>query len=314
MFKLVISLNAVSKYLNNVLKPTLLKYGTSESFVQYAVETVEMQMNSLLRHWDDIKFRNTILLLGLEEGSFYEPAVKLDVRCFVVVTLRNSPIEVIQSEACTNVGLNQLLTNQEVKDITFTAVRYFSQQNFEEMSKQAQNTHLRDIYGELHEKYPVAWLSMQTVATRNSKMVDYPKQSGILPYAIDENFGDCSQENEKAQVISVVLDGYNPTIDLEMMKMLNRIEATNGYLITDSFKSLTRNVEKLFRIIEFLLTRGLPLVTTNFYLEDGHVEKRMKPLRAAHTWQEMNKNLSQTLGLGYRHRQALNEQLNNDKQ
>lgn len=39
----------------------------------YTISTIHTQMTSLLRHWDDRAFLDTILLLGLEEGSFYEP-------------------------------------------------------------------------------------------------------------------------------------------------------------------------------------------------------------------------------------------------
>lgn len=96
------------------------------------------------------------------------------------------------------------------------------------------------------------------------------------------------------------------TIEREMMNVLSSIEAARSFFITFSFKSVTRNVEKLFQIIEFLLTRGLPFVTPNVYLNDGHVEKRVKPLRAGHNQQESNNNISNTSGLGYRHRQVLN--------
>ena len=51
----------------------------------------------------------------------------------------------------------------------------------------------------------------------------------------------------------------------------------------------------------------LKFVSTNFYMENGHVERRIKPLRAGHTSKEIQKNLSQTAGLGYRHAAALNQ-------
>lgn len=187
--------------------PSLLKFGVSDSFATYTADTVEMQMNSLLRHWNDIGFRNTVLFLGLEEGSFYEPASRLDVRCFVVVTLRNSPIETIQSEAYKKAGLKHCLTDQDLKSITSAAVRYFAQQSFDEMCKQAQIADSRDIYGELCKKYPVGWMSMQKVATTNSKEIDYPKQRDESPYEIDCGFLKCLRENDKSTVISVVLDG-----------------------------------------------------------------------------------------------------------
>ncbi len=144
-------IDAVSHYLKNILTPALLRYGVAQSFVIYTAETIAMQMNSLLYHWKDNSFRKTVLFLGLEEGSFYEPAVKTDIRCFVVVTLRNSPVEVLQSDAYQEAGLKKELSNKEVKEITSAAVQYFSRQNFEEMCKQADISNGRDLYAELKE-------------------------------------------------------------------------------------------------------------------------------------------------------------------
>ena len=92
-------MDAVSHYLNSILAPRLRGYGVSEHFLLRTIGIIHTQMTSLLRHWDDRVFKNTVLLLGLEEGSFYEPRAKIDIRCFVVVAIRNSPIETIQSDA-----------------------------------------------------------------------------------------------------------------------------------------------------------------------------------------------------------------------
>ena len=100
-------MDAVSHYLNHILTPRLRGYGVTEQFLLYTVSTVHTQMTSLLRHWNDREFRNTVLLLGMEEGSFYEPPAKIEVRCFVVVTIRNSPIEMLQSNSYAEAGLSQ---------------------------------------------------------------------------------------------------------------------------------------------------------------------------------------------------------------
>ena len=81
---------------------------------------------------------------------------------------------------------------------------------------------------------------------------------------------------------------------------------SNGVLIVDSFKSVTRNVVKLMGILEFLLTRNLLFVSTNYYLENGHVERRMKLLRAGHSTSDMKRNIANTAGLAYRHKLILN--------
>lgn len=83
--------------------------------------------------------------------------------------------------------------------------------------------------------------------------------------------------------------------------------SSRSIFAVESLKSATRNFEKLMDILEFLLTHDLKFASTNFYIENGHVERRIKPLRAGHTSKEIQKNLSQTAGLGYRHAAALNQ-------
>ena len=63
-------MDAVAHYLSEILTPALKAYGISDDFIQYTVETVGLQMTSLLRNWDDLGFRRTMLLLGSEEGPF----------------------------------------------------------------------------------------------------------------------------------------------------------------------------------------------------------------------------------------------------
>lgn len=138
-------MDAVAHYLNQVLTPRLRGYAVSERFLLYTVDTINTQMTSLLRHWDDRSFRNTVLLLGQEEGSYYEPPCKLDVRCFVVVTIRNSPIETMQSDAYPESGSPKCLTDADVKDITSEAIRYFSTQDFAAMCNHAKNRAKADL-------------------------------------------------------------------------------------------------------------------------------------------------------------------------
>ena len=42
-------------------------------------------------------------------------------------------------------------------------------------------------------------------------------------------------------------------------------------------------------------------------MENGHVERRMKPLRAGHSTNDMLRNISNTSGLGYKHKAALSQ-------
>ena len=300
-------LDAVSVYLNDILAPRLRKYGISESFLFYTINTIQIQICSLLRHWDDRAFRNTILLLGLEEGSFYEPANKIDIRCFVVVAIRNSPIETIQSDACREAALSAPLPNSAVKEITAEAIRYFSKQDFSVLCKQSKNSFMRDIYREIMRDHPVSWAALSKLAATSTKSVDYARITCDTPFILESITPQSGGNFESSKISKVLFDGFDPTIDPSLAELLGHlISSENNVLIVDSFKALTRNVEKLFHVLEFLLSRGHIFATSNFYLENGHVERRVNPLRAGHTTNEMFHNLSQISGLGHRHRIALN--------
>jgi hypothetical protein len=55
-------------------------------------------------------------------------------------------------------------------------------------------------------------------------------------------------------MVSVVLSGIDPSYDQQLVTILNYIkEGDLLYFFADSFKGITRNPDKLFRIIDFVL-------------------------------------------------------------
>lgn len=301
----------VTQYLQDVLVPTLDHFRVPAAYTRQIIDTVELQMISFLRHWDDLAFRRTLLLLGSEEGPFYEPAGKVDVKCFVVVTLRNSPIETIQSDNYASAGMQSSLSSQNVKTITSGAIRFFNPLDFSSMCLQAKKCSGCDYYQEIVERHPVAWAALRALGTTSAKIIDYPKVQYNNPFSIEAcneiqiNGEDESQKERLTK--KVIFDGYSAMWDPQLLELLQKLSSSSrNIFVVESLKSATRNFEKLMDILEFLLTHDLKFVSTNFYMENGHVERRVKPLRAGHTSKETEKNLSQTAGLGYRHAAALN--------
>lgn len=301
----------VTQYLQDVLVPTLDHFRVPAAYTRQIIDTVELQMISFLRHWDDLAFRRTLLLLGSEEGPFYEPAGKVDVKCFVVLTLRNSPIETIQSDNYASAGMQSSLSSQNVKTITSGAIRFFNPLDFSSMCLQAKKCSGCDYYQEIVERHPVAWAALRALGTTSAKIIDYPKVQYNNPFSIEAcneiqiNGEDESQKERLTK--KVIFDGYSAMWDPQLLELLQKLSSSSGNIfVVESLKSATRNFEKLMDILEFLLTHDLKFVSTNFYMENGHVERRVKPLRAGHTSKETEKNLSQTAGLGYRHAAALN--------
>ena len=88
--------DAIDKYLDTILIPQLEHLGV-QSFpgaIEGVVTDIPLRLQSMLSCWHDLRTRNTLLLLGREEGAFYEPrSASLEVRAFVVVTVRNSLLE-----------------------------------------------------------------------------------------------------------------------------------------------------------------------------------------------------------------------------
>lgn len=263
----------VTQYLQDVLAPTLDHFHVPAAYARQIIDTVELQMISFLRHWDDLAFRRTLLLLGSEEGPFYEPAGKVDVKCFVVVTLRNSPIETIQSDNYASTGMQSSLSSQDVKTITSGAIRFFNPLDFSSMCLQAKKCSGCDYYQEIVERHPVAWAALRALGTTSAKIIDYPKVQYNNPFSIEacnEIQINCEDESQKKRLTKeTIFDGYSAMWDPQLLKLLRKLSSSSANVfVVESLKSATRNFEKLMDILEFLLTHDLKFVSTNFYIEN----------------------------------------------
>ena len=303
-------METLEKYFEHKLKPRLRKYGVHEDFIKHTIEAIDLQATSLLKNWDDIAFRKAILLLGTEEGAFYEPAGKLEIKCFVVVAIRNSPIETLQSDNYSEAGLKNLISNDDIKAITGEAIRFFNVLNFNALCQEAKKSTKPDLYRNISIKYPVAWSALWHCANTSAKSFEYEKLPVKDPYMLSEcarkdSNAELTNEAEVIKTISV-FDGYTSEIEPPLIEILQKISANpEGIFVTDSFKTITRNPEKLMRILEYLLSHNNAFASCNYYLENGHIERRVKPLKAAHSDAEMERNCSQSAGLGFKHTAAL---------
>ena len=87
-------MTVIQGYTQSVLLPQLRSLALSKRQREIVLEDVSRRLESLLFHWNDRAFRRTILMLGTEEATFWEPqAASLEIRSLVVVAVRNSLIE-----------------------------------------------------------------------------------------------------------------------------------------------------------------------------------------------------------------------------
>lgn len=301
-------MKAVDQYLNDILAPTLRKHGASENYVIETLNVVGNQMYSLLKCWNNVSVRKALLLLGAEEGLFYDPPSKKDVRYFVVVTIRNSPLERIQSDSYLTTGAHEAISNADVKSITSAAIRYFNSLDFGALSSEAQTHPCKNVYLELLENHPATAMALQKLAAGSAKQVDYPPVIVQKPFELPALVQTETEGDKSTGVRSslVTYDGFAADIEPELRKMLTIItDSSDRVFLTPSFKSISRNPKYLFDVIEFLLTHECIFVTPNYLIENGHLEKRVNLLRACHTDLDALKNYQQLSQLCPKHRMVI---------
>ena len=120
-------------------------------------------------------------------------------------------------------------------------------------------------------------------------------------------------KRQKTELISRnVQNGISDVIDPSLLSILSQIaEGKMAFFYVQSFKMLTRNFGKLMRIMEFVLTHDAPFVTNNYYIENGYIEKRAKPIRAPLAATHSMYNMISYPGAGKKHNAALDRLMKN---
>ena len=281
--------DAIDVYLNSILTPQLEHLGVQSipGAIEAVVNDIRLRLQSVLSCWHDVQTRNTLLLLGREEGAFYEPrCASLEIRAFVVVTVRNSLLEDLGIPGASLIPADvpeeeKPMQEADVQPITEAAIRYW--QTIDVQSLQVLPPAVEDDpFGHLPKDAPHAWHVLSTLANARERTVTFapckaPRPS--LPKATVEH-----DPEER----SVVLSGITPEFDTLMVSSLRSIR--NGrlqYLYSDSWKWLTRHPGKLYRALDFALAHGGTVVTQNYLLTATMACRRRTFVRPAHTVDEL---------------------------
>jgi hypothetical protein len=300
----------IDGYLTNTLARQLHDFGVDSKFTQRITKSVREQMLSCVYHWNDEEFRKALLVIGSEEGSFYTPCADDDIRNFVVVTIRNSEIETAQSSNFSAAGLSECITDDGVKMITAAAVEHFSKVDLGGLQRRMSPLG-EDLYHDLSKRCPVSWRALTKLAGMNSKAATYKKTAvlsvrDISALPIDGNpYAKLSPNAPCRSGGAVVGDAISFSLDPKLHIILKYCASGGHPFVVDSFKFLTRNIRKLLTVMEYLLCNGAPFVTSNYYIENGYIEKRPRIIKAGHSYEDALRNMSQTAGLGARHKSAL---------
>lgn len=282
--------NIVEQYTWNILKKQLQKHKVLNAILYEIIDNIKLQLNSIIYNWNNLEFRNCLLILGSEEGHFYEPHNEL-IANMVVVAIRNSLLEGIASDEYKKYGNNQMFKDSEIKEITSEAIKYFEQYNLSEYSEKI--TLEYDFYGEISSKYPVAIHALKELSkcTPEDREHPYHKLNYDKPYELEElednntNINDFKSKN--------IESGINPNLNNSTCTLLKGIKTKeSNFIVVDSFKMLTRNFEKLLRILEFILTHDGAFITCNYLITPDYVSRRKDILKAGHNLEDFNKKLN----------------------
>ena len=280
--------NIIENYTWNILKKQLQKYKVTSSILYKIIDNVKMQLNSLIYNIRDEEFFNAILILGSEEGTFYEPKCER-IANMVVVGIRNSLLEGIASSSYLEYGANCLFEDNYIKDITSTAIEYFSKYDLKEISKTMKLEY--DFYREIAIKYPVAFNSLKELSkcTINDLEHKYERISFKEPYELEElNIKSDPNDVKTKNIESGISTSFNNSL-IEFLKGFK--EKKSKVFVTDSFKMTTRNFEKMLRILEFILTHDGIYMTCNYLITPDYVSRRKELLRAGHDEKDFFKKI-----------------------
>ncbi|GHU94642.1 hypothetical protein FACS1894208_06070 [Clostridia bacterium] len=244
----------IETYLNTILIKQLDPIGVNPNFAARLIGTVRAQMQSLIFHWHDGEFRKAILRIGSDEGIFYKPYAPDDIRNFVVVTVRNSELECLHADDFQLYGANQRLSEITIKTITAAAIEYFGKLDFDKMSGEIEKPE-QDIYEKIADKFPVSVQLLMELASNNRPSYDFEQIAVYEQPALDllPVVGETSQMTavKRGDMIQSWSDGYAFAIDRKLKEQLLGCAKDGAPFVTDSFKSLSRNVEKVLSYLSF---------------------------------------------------------------
>jgi hypothetical protein len=268
----------VEVYLNDILVKQLRRFHISNRAIDDIICDIRIRLNSFIANYNDVNFRNALLILGSEEAPFYVPRNE-QVAEMVVVCIRNSLLEGVSSSDYLKYNSSVYLQDKSIKIITSEAINYFSSKD---LSVEASKIVLSDDYFKtIFSKYPVAYRALLEL----SLCTEQDREHSYKPFEIEKPFElfelDRMINSERKSVN--IESGIDPKFNDSLCLFLNDIRNGNSrVLVFDSFKMVTRNIEKLLKIIEFTLTHGAFFVTCNYLIERSYVSRRKVLIKASH--------------------------------
>lgn len=279
-------MNMIDFYLDNLLKRHLKESHIPYRFIRKILDDIKLRMISSIAYWDKEDIRKTILFPSLDEALYYAGSSSLEVKQFVVTTIRNSMLEIACSDDCSQFKINEHLSNEEIRNITTEACYFFRDMDFSELSKQI-TVDDNNVYKITMEKYPLAWDYLYKLANLDVRALDIlgceTNTDKIKQSVLDDN---------TCKVSTNIENGFTLEFNGILKDMLDDlINGTSEVFYVDNFKMIARNFEKVLHVLEIVLQNNKVFCTSNYYVSRNHIEKRKRIQRAAHNDKDFINNL-----------------------
>ena len=268
--------NEIDNYTFNILKKQLQKLKLNNQGLYSCIDNVNMQLSSIVKHWNEPEYLNAIFITVTEDGSFYEPEADNFIKNMVALGVRNSLIEIAASKDCKQFGLAQPISDDDIIKITVTAIEYFKTVDLNELQKEIELDY--DYYYEISRKYKCAFEALWKLANNlnedNELEFKVKTNEKIILEELNVNKEDVEIQKDIQNGISKEISGILNTL----LKQIYNKETDVFYV--DSFKRLSRNYDKNMRILEFIITNDAWFITNNFLIAKGYVSKRPTLMKA----------------------------------
>ena len=291
----------VGQYISNYLAPRLRKSKLSDRQIQIISDDISSRLKSLLAIWHNKEYVAPLFEIVKEEALFYKPKSHVSIRSLVVLAVRNSFIEDVHSSAPFNSELKTedghvARTSVFIRELTSEAVSYFKDRikRNDNFSSQYQNS----LFDGLNEKYARIWKLLSKKSTKHLM------ERALAP-VIAEQIKSMSSTTSKT--VSIVSSGIDPRLDEGLLSQLKHLSdnPNDSVFFIPSFKHISRDPEKVLKVLDFLLFADVPIVTLNYCITSEKVSIRNGFLQPIHNNSELKRVLLNTSGTDKEHARIL---------
>jgi len=243
-----------------VIPEMLTTWEASDELARRVGEDILIRAESFAALSQEI--RDVLIAPFVEEVAYYKPqSTPLALRGAVAVIIRSSLLEEAHANGPVNAG--------GIEGITSTAAASLS--HFLAARRRNPDPPENNLFAGLPTAYPRAWACLTAVTHAFAKGGRWPYQAPGAPVpALPVAEADEARRTEDRK--AVILSGIDPRFDQQMVQLMQEGSDEGGLVWpVASLSRISRNLDKLFQAMEYLLAHGMPILTSNYLLRTADV-------------------------------------------